>query len=167
VRMRARLEFIIAAAILVGLFVADVAVYRPRRAMLAQLTQDLARAEQQLFYLAGHASDLERVAEFLPSPPPRGAVGDQLFLSAVSEELGRRGLVLTRVEPTGEKPYGQYIRRSYKFQIEGDYGDFASFLEYVERLPEVVVVESFDYRSSLLTRGGSHRVSLALTVIGY
>ena len=45
--------------------------------------------------------------------------------------------------------------------------DFTGFLEFVERLPEVVVIESFDYRSSALTQGGSHRVSLTLTVIGY
>jgi len=165
--VRARLEIVIAAGILLALLVADAAVYRPRRTRLAELSQELASAEQQLFYLAGHSSDLERVADYLPSPPPSGAVGDQLFLSRVSEALGRRRLVLSRVEPSGEKQEGQYIRRSYKFQIEGDYDDFGGFLEFVERLPEVVVVESFDCRSSLLTQGGRHRVSLTLTVIGY
>jgi hypothetical protein len=165
--VRARLEIVIAAGILLGLLVADAAVYRPRRARLAELSQELAKAEQQLLYLAGHSSDLERVADYLPSPPPGGAVGDQLFLSRVSEELGRRRLVLSRVEPSGEKQDGQYMRRSYKFQIEGDYDDFAGFLEFVERLPEVVVVESFDYRSSEVAQSGRHRVSLTLTVIGY
>lgn len=165
--MRARSEIVIAATILLSLLIADAAVYRPRRARLASLSQELASAEQQMLYLAGHTSDLERVAEFLPSPPSGGAVGDQLFLSHVSEELRRRGLVLTRVEPSGEKQDGQYMWRSYKFQIEGDYDDFSRFLEHVERLPEVVVVESFDYRSSQLTQGGRHRVNLTLTVIGY
>ena len=166
-RVRARSEIVIAATILLGLLVADAAVYRPRRARLASLSQELAIAEQRLLYLAGHTSDLERVSEFLPSPPSDGAVGDQLFLSQVSEELRRRGLALSRVEPSGERQAGQYVRRSYKFQIEGDYDDFAGFLERVERLPEVVLVESFDYRSSQLTQGGRHRVNLTLTVIGY
>jgi Tfp pilus assembly protein PilO len=165
--VRARPEIIVAAGILLCLLVADAAVYRPRRARLAELTQELAQAEQQLLYLAGHSSDLERVAEYLPSPPPTGTVGDQLFLSRVSEQLGRRGLVLSRVEPSGERQDGEYTRRSYKFQIEGDYDDFSGFLDFVERLPEVVVVESFDYRSKQVTDSGRHRVNLTLTVIGY
>jgi Tfp pilus assembly protein PilO len=167
VKVRARPEIIVAAGILLCLLVADAAVYRPRRARLAELTQELAQAEQQLLYLAGHSSDLERVAEYLPSPPPTGTVGDQLFLSRVSEQLGRRGLVLSRVEPSGERQDGEYTRRSYKFQIEGDYDDFSGFLDFVERLPEVVVVESFDYRSKQVTDSGRHRVNLTLTVIGY
>jgi Tfp pilus assembly protein PilO len=167
VRVRARPEIIIAAGILLCLLVADAAVYRPRRTRLAELAQELARAEQELLYLAGHSSDLERVARYLPDHPPSGTVGDQLFLSRVSEELARRGLVLSRVEPSGEQEDGQYVRRSYKFQIEGDYDDFAGFLDFVERLPEVVVIESFDYRSKEVTDSGRHRVNLTLTVIGY
>ncbi len=166
-RLRASPEIIVVAAILLGLLVADAAIYRPRRTRLANLTQELALAEQQLLYLAGHANDLGRVAEFLPDQPPSGTVGDQLFLSRVSEELARRGLALTRVEPMAERPSGEYVRRSYKFQIEGDFDDFTAFLDFVEKLPEVVLVESFDYRSSLLARGGRHRVKLTVAVIGY
>lgn len=166
-RLRASPEIIVVAAILLGLLVADAAIYRPRRTRLAHLTQELALAEQQLLYLAGHANDLERVAEFLPDPPPSGTVGDQLFLSRVSEEIGRRRLSLTRVEPMGERPSGEYVRRSYKFQIEGDFDGFTGFLDFVEKLPEVVVVESFEYRSSRLTRSGRHWVKLEVAVIGY
>jgi Tfp pilus assembly protein PilO len=168
VQLRGRIEITVVAAILLALLVADAAIYRPRRTRLAQLAQELARAEQQLLYLAGHSGDLERVAEFLPDRPPQGTVGDQLFLSGVNEEVARRGLVLTRVEPSGESQEGAYVRRAYKLQIEGSYDDFIDFLAYVERLPEVVLVESFDYRSRLLTEGSSrHRVKLTVTVIGY
>lgn len=166
-RLRASPEIIVVVAVLLGLLVADAAIYRPRRTRLASLTQELAQAEQQLLYLAGHANDLERVAEFLPDQPPSGTVGDQLFLSRVSEGFARRGLTLTRVEPVSERQEGEYFRRSYKFQIEGDYDDFTGFLDFVEKLPEVVVVESFDYRSSLLTHGGRHWVKLEVAVIGY
>lgn len=166
-RLRARPEIIIVAAVLLGLLVADAAIYRPRRARLASLTQELAQAEQQLLYLAGHANDLQRVSEFLPNPPPSGTVGDQLFLSRVSEELGRRGLALSRVEPAGEKRAGPYTRRSFKFQIEGDYDDFTGFLAFIERLPEVVVIESFEYRSGLISQTGRHWVKLTVAVIGY
>lgn len=155
------------AVVLLGLLVADAAIYRPRRARLASLTQELAHAEQQLLYLAGHADDLERVAEFLPEHPPDGTVGDQFFLSRVSEELARRGLTLTRVEPMGEKREGEYTRRSFKFQIEGDYDDFTAFLAFIETLPEVVVVESFEYRSRLISQTGRHWVRLTVNVIGY
>jgi Tfp pilus assembly protein PilO len=167
VRLRARPEIIVVAAVLLGLLVADAAVYRPRRARLAALTQELAVAEQQLLYLAGHANDLERVTEFLPERPPEGTVGDQLFLSRVSAELARRGLALTRVEPMGEKRQGEYTRRTFKLQIEGDYDDFTGFLDFIEKLPEIVVVDSFEYRSSLISQTGRHWVKVTVDVIGY
>jgi Tfp pilus assembly protein PilO len=167
VKLRARPEIIVVAVVLLGLLVADAAVYRPRRARLAGLTQELAQAEQQLLYLASHANDLERVAEFLPEEPPSGTVGDQLFLSRVSAELARRGLALTRVEPSGEKREGEYVRRSFKLQIEGDYDDFVGFLDFLEKLPEVVVVEAFDYRSKLVGQAERHQVKLTVAVIGY
>jgi Tfp pilus assembly protein PilO len=167
VKLRARPELIVVAAVLLGLLVADAAIYRPRRTRLARLTQELALAEQQLLYLAGHANDLQRVAEFLPDRPPSGTVGDQLFLSRVSEGLAQRGLTLTRVEPAGESRQGPYTRRSFKFQIEGDYDDFLGFLDFMERLPEVVVVESFDYRSKLISQTGRHWVKLTVAVTGY
>jgi Tfp pilus assembly protein PilO len=167
VKLRARPELIVVALVLLGLLVADAAVYRPRRARLASLTQELAQAEQQLLYLAGHADDLQRVTEYLPARPPSGTVGDQFFLSRIGEELARRDLTLSRVEPMGERRQGEYTKRSFRLQIEGDYDDFAAFLGFMETLPEVVLVETFEYRSRLISQTGRHWVKLTVDVIGY
>ena len=162
---RARLDLIIAVAILLALVIANATVYAPRRRALDALAADLDQTEQELQYMAGHSEALARVADYLPEN--KGEAGDQRFLSGISAEIDGLGLSLNRVEPRGETPYGGYVRRAYKMQIEGDYEGLTSFMRYLEGLSDLTVVEEFDYRSSVLGSGSKHRASLEVSVIGY
>jgi Tfp pilus assembly protein PilO len=157
---------IVAVAILLGLIVANATVYAPRRGRLDSVADSLEKAEQELLYVAGHSEALARVVDYLPADET-DAAGDQRFLSGVSSELDRRGMRLTRVEPQEETPYGPYTKRTYKMQIEGTYDGISSFLEYLERLTDLVLVESFDYRSGALSSASRHKGSLVVSVIGH
>ncbi len=163
---KARLDLILAVAILLVLVVANAVVYAPKRRQLDALTDEFVRAESELLYVAGHSDALARVADYLPQHADDS--GDHRFLSGVTAELDRLGLALSRVEPHGETPYsGTYVKRGYKMQIEGDYDGMSSFLEYLEGLSDVVVVDAFDYRSSVTRSDSNHRASLSVSVIGY
>lgn len=164
-RGRARLDLILAVAILLALVIANITVYAPRRRQLSALAANLEQTEQELRYMAGHSDELALVSEFLPKDS--GAAGDQRFLSGISAELDRLDLALSRVEPRGETPYGAYVRREYKMQIEGAYDEIVSFMGYLEELSDVVLLESFDIRSSVLGAGAEHRASVEVAVIGY
>lgn len=163
---RARLDLILAVAILLVLVVANATVYAPKRRKLDALADELVRAESELLYVAGHSEALARVADYLPEHSEDS--GDHRFLSGVTAELDRLDLALSRVEPQGETPYsGAYVKRGYKMQIEGDYEGMSSFLEYLESMSDVVVVDAFDYRSSVTRSDSKHRASLSVSVIGY
>ena len=163
---RARLDLIVAVAILLALIVANAAIYAPRRRQLNDVTEHLEQAEQELLYVAGHSDALVQVEDYLPAS--HGDAGDQRFLSEASSELDRLDVALSRIEPQGETPYGTYMRRTYKMQLEGKYKGLTSFFEYLERMSDVVLVEAFDVRSSALTSSGSkHKGSLTVAVIGY
>ena len=162
---RARLDLIVAVAILLVLVIANATVYAPRRRELNALAKDLNQTEQELRYVAGHSDALQRVSDFLPRRTSEA--GDQRFLSGITSEIDRLGLSLNRVEPRNETPYGEYVKREYKLQIEGNYEDLRAFMAYLEGLSDIAVMESFDFRSSELGRGSRHRASLELSVIGH
>jgi len=147
--------------------VADSTVYRPRREKLRELTRELAIAESEHAYVAGHAIQLERILDLLPDEVEGVNEGEQQFLSSISQELQGAGMVLTRVEPRRVVQDGSYTRRTFKLEVEGGYRQFANFLRYMELLPEVIIVNSFELHSKQVRRGSKHSATLMVTVIGH
>jgi len=149
------------------LFVADATVYRPRRAKLKELTSELAIAESDHAAVVGHWAHLDRMLDFLPEEGEGVNDGEQRFLLNIGEELRDAGMVLTRVEPGRVEEDGSYTRRTFKLEVEGGYRQFANFLRYLELLPEVVIVNSFELHSGRATRESKHSATLSVTVIGH
>jgi Tfp pilus assembly protein PilO len=167
VRFRIRLDIVAAVAVLAALLAANSALYKPRYERLEALAKEVDHAERELLFMAGQSENLARIARFLPDDDKDSLHGDQRFLAGVNDELGHLGLAMSRIEPTGEEPYGAYMARSYKLQIDGEYRDLCALLVYFERLSDVVLVESFDIRSSELLSSSRHRANLSLAVISY
>lgn len=166
-RARVRIDLVVALAVLGALLVANATMYAPRRERLASISARANQLQREFGYLAGHTRDLKHFAEFLPGKNGHGQTGDQRFLSGVSAETRRLGITLARIEPVGEEPYGQYVKRTYKLQIEGSYRNLVGFLKFVEGLPEVVLVKSFDLKSSILSASPRNRADLEISVVGY
>ena len=164
---RSWLGVVVIVAICALLLVADGTVYRPRRERLRELTRELAIAESEHAYVAGHWMQLERILELLPDDAEGVTEGEQQFLSNISRQLQGAGMVLTRVEPRRVVEDGSYTRRTFKLEVEGGYRQFANFLRYMELLPEVVIVNSFELRSRQVRRGSNHTATLTVTVIGH
>lgn len=166
-RIRVWVGFTTIIAISALLVVADATVYRPRTEKLTELTIELAVAETEHAYVEGHLTNLERILDFLPEETERVNEGEQQFLSNISKELQDVGMVLTRVEPRHVLQDGPYKRRTFKLEIEGGFREFANFLRYLELLPEVVAVNSFELHSKQVRRGKKHSTTLMVTVTGY
>ena len=166
-RIRIWVGFTIIIAISAFLVVADATVYRPRTEKLTELTRELAVAEAEHAYVAGHLTHLEQTLRLLPEEIEGANEGEQRFLSKISEELQDAGMVLTRVEPRRVLQDGSYTRRTFKLEIEGGFRQFANFLRYLELLPEVVAVNSFELHSKQVRRGNKHSTTLMVTVTGY
>lgn len=167
VRFRIRFDMVAAVVVLTALLAANSALYNPRYERLTALAEEVDQAERELLFLAGQSENLARIARFLPGDDEGAVHADQRFLAELNSELGSLGLAMSRIEPTADEPYGTYVRRSYKLQIEGDYRDISQFLAHLEGLSDVVLIESFDIRSSELLSSSRHRVNLSLAVIGY
>lgn len=152
-----------------GLFLADAVAYRPRRIKLEELNRELAVAETERAYVAGHSEHLVRILDFLPKQVEGEGVneGEQQFLSRISQELQDAGMDLTRVEPKRVTQDGSYTRRVFKLEVEGGFKEFANFLRYLELMPEVVVVNSFELYSRQAGRRDKHAATLNVTVIGH
>jgi Tfp pilus assembly protein PilO len=166
VKARYSLELVIALAVMVILLVADVRVARPRRLAVAETGRQVEQAEQELKYLAGHAQELGQVSQFLPQPLEAGVTGDDRFLSQVSDGARRLNLAMTKVEPAGEQPYGNYVMRRYKLHFEGSYYGFAALLRSMESMPEIVTITGLECSSKELTNTGRHRATLEVAVVG-
>ena len=166
--MKARysIELVIALAVMVILLVADLRVARPRRMAAAEVGRQVEQAETELNYLAGHAQELGQITRFLPQPLEEGATGDERFLAQVSAGARRHNLAMTKVEPAGEQEYGSYVVRRYKLQFEGSYLGFASLLQSMESIPEIVTVTGLECSSRELTNTGRHRATLEVAVVG-
>ncbi len=164
---RASVCVVIAVVVLISLVVADASVHRPRRARLVALASEAEQTEQGLLYLARNSDDLRRVTAYLPTGQDGSCDAERLFLSQVSEVSARLGLSVTRVEPRGEASDGNFMRRSYRLRLEGGYHAFAGFLEHLEMLPEVVLIESFDYKTGVPGTGARHKATVLLTVVGH
>ncbi len=166
--MKARysIELIIALAVMVVLLVVDLRVARPRRLAVAATGRQVEQAEKELRYLAGHAQELGEVARFLPQPLDEGASGEEHFLAQVSDGARRLNLAMTKVEPVGEQQYGKYIMRRYKLHFEGSYSGFASLLQSMEGIPEIVTVTGLECTSRELMNTVRHRATLEVAVIG-
>ncbi len=165
--IRSWLGVVVIVVICALLFVADGTLYRPRRERLRELTRELAIAESEHAYVAGHSIELERILDLLPADVDGVNEGEQQFLSNISQQLQGAGMVLTRVEPRRVQEDGSYTRRTFKLEVEGGYREFANFLRYMELLPEVVIVKSFELHSRQVRRGSKHSATLTVTVIGY
>lgn len=165
--IRSWIGFVIIVAICVILIVANVTVFGPSREKLRAMTRELAIAEMERAFVANHSTDLERILDFLPEEPEDANGGEQRFLSSISEKLRSMGMVLTRVEPRRVQPEGSYTKRVFKLEVEGSYRQFANFLRYLELMPEVVIVNSFELHSKQVRRGSNHSATLMVTVIGY
>ncbi len=165
--IRSWLGVVVIVVICALLLVADGTLYRPRRERLRELTRELAIAESEHAYVAGHSIELERILDLLPADVDGVNEGEQQFLSNISQQLQGAGMVLTRVEPRRVEEDGSYTRRTFKLEVEGGYREFANFLRYMELLPEVVIVKSFELHSRQVRRGSKHSATLTVTVIGY
>ncbi len=165
--IRSWLGVVVIAVICALLLVADGTLYRPRRERLRELTRELAIAESEHAYVAGHSIELERILDLLPAEVDGVNEGEQQFLSNISQQLQGAGMVLTRVEPRRVEEDGSYTRRTFKLEVEGGYREFANFLRYMELLPEVVIVKSFELHSRQVRRGSKHSATLTVTIIGY
>jgi hypothetical protein len=149
------------------LVVADATVYRPRRMKLKELTRELAIAEGDRAYVVGHGVELDRILDFLPREVEGVNDGEQLFLSDIGEKLREAGVVLTRVDPGRVQEDGSYTRRAFKLEVEGGYRQFANFLRYLELMPEVVIVNSFELHSGRAGQKSKHTATLTVTVVGH
>lgn len=156
----------LAGIFLIGIAVATMTMYTPRRAELMGLTTDVARAEEKLTNVMRHSGTLDHAASLLPRRSEEGD-GDQLFLSDVNAELRRLGLELKRIEPKETEQVGEFTERSYQIDIEGRYFRAVEFLAHLEDISDVVVVRSFDVRSSTVSPGSTHKFSFKVKVIGY
>ncbi len=165
--VRGWIGFGVIIAICVTLVIGDAVVHGPLREKLRSTTRALAVAEKENAYVAGHATSLEHVGDYLPREVEGVNEAEQRFLSEISETLQRSGMVLTRVEPRRVTQEGTYTRRSFKLEIECSYRDFANFLRYLEMMPEVVVINSFELNSGRLRKAKMHSATMKLTVIGY
>lgn len=165
--IRSWIGFAIIVVICALLLVADATVYHPRREELRELTRELAIAENDLSYVAVHSLEFERMLDFLPEKIEGAIGGEQQFLSQISEKLNDSGMVLMQVEPRRVVEDGAYTRRTFKLKLEGGYREFANFLRYLELLPEVAVVNSFELQSRHVRQGNRHSASLMVTIIGY
>ncbi len=165
--IRSWLGVVVIVVICALLLVADGTLYRPRRERLRELTRELAIAESEHAYVAGHSIELERILDLLPADVDGVNEGEQQFLSNISQQLQGAGMVLTRVEPRRVEEDGSYTRRTFKLEVEGGYREFANFLRYMELLPEVVIVKSFELHSRQVRRGSKHSATLTVTIIGY
>jgi hypothetical protein len=162
---RARAQIGIPLLVLVALIAATIFHYRPERAELMSLAGDVAAAEQRLTYVIDHSDELEQIAEFLPSELDDGNVGDQDFLLKMSEKLRVLDMTPKTVQPKGEKRIGDYMERGYLLELECSYTALAEFMDFLEELPELVLVEWFDMRSAEVGAGDVHTAVIRLTVV--
>ncbi|MBN2566135.1 MAG: type 4a pilus biogenesis protein PilO [Candidatus Eisenbacteria bacterium] len=159
--------FALILAICALLIAGDAAVFRPARVRLHELNSALAISQNESTYLKANPEHFELVASFLPqkSDDPNG--GEQRFLSKISERIKSAGMTMTDVEPRKVTEDGSYTRRQFKLEVKGEFREFASFLRYLETMPEVVLINSFDLTSGTLRKQDSHSATMTLTVIGY
>ena len=165
--IRAWIGFTLVIAICLMLVLLSTTVYRPRRQVLADVTSELALSDTEQAFVAGNAERLERILDFLPQKPEEENAGEQLFLSRISAKLQSLGVTLTSMEPHKVQQDGSFTRRSFRLELEGGYRQLAIFMRYLELLPEVVIIDSFDIRSKELRQAGDHTATMTVTVIGY
>jgi len=165
--IRSWIGFGIVIVVCLILVVGNFFVLRPARMKLAAVSRELAVSETEHAYVASQATKLERILDFLPEVVEDANGGEQQFLSTISEKLQDLDVTLTRVEPRRVIEDGSFTRRTFRFEVEGGYRQFANFLRYLELMPEVVVVNSFDLHSKHVRQAGNHSATLVVTVIGY
>ncbi len=166
---RDRIGIAIPLIVLCLVIVLNLAVQRPRWREMISLTGDIARAEIALSEIVETDVDLEEARLYLPERVDEEVSADQRFLSSVSSEMARLGLLLIELEPKGDRPaIGGYRERSYLVEFEGSYKGVAEFLEYLESVPEIVTVTSLDVRSNrVIAAGSGHRTLVVFKVTGY
>jgi hypothetical protein len=158
--------FVAILAIAVLLIIGNAAVLRPARTRLHELNSALAVSRSESAYLKGNPEHFELVASFLPESPDSLGGGEQRFLGKISDRIKSLGMTMTNVEPRKVTPEGSYVRRQFKMEVEGSYREFASLLRYLETMPEVVMLNTFELRSGTLRRTSDHTAIITLTVIG-
>jgi Tfp pilus assembly protein PilO len=165
--LRSWIGFAIVVVICAVLVVANFTVYLPARQRLAAVSHELAVSDSEQAFVAGHATDLERVLDFLPEKVDDPNEGEQHFLSQISAKLQSLDVVLTRVEPRKVQQNGSFTERTFRLEMEGGFRQLANFMRYLELMPEVVVVNSFEIHSKQVRQAEDHSATLTVTVIGY
>ncbi len=166
---RDRIGIAIPLIVLALVIVLNLAVQRPRWKAMISLTGDIARAEMALSDVLETGVDLDEARIYLPEKADGDTPTDQRFLSSVSSEMARLGLLLIQLEPKSDIPaVGDYRERSYLVEFEGSYEAAAQFLEYLETVPEIVGMTSLDVRSNrVIAAGSGHRTLVVFRVTGY
>jgi Tfp pilus assembly protein PilO len=159
--------FIVILAICALLIVGDTAVFRPAQMRLHELNSALAVSQNESTYLKAHPEHFELVASYLPEKSDEQSGGEQRTLAKISEQVKNSGMVMTDVEPRKTTQDGSYVRRQFKLEVEGSFREFASLLRYLETMPEIVLINSFDLTSGALRKKDDHKAIITLTVIGY
>ena len=162
---RARAQIGIPVLIFLALLVITMVHHRPQRAELVSLASDVAEAEERLTYVIEHSEAFAQIVEYLPPALGEGNVGDQSFLLKMSEKLRELDMTPKTVQPKGEETFGEYMKRGYLVELDCGYADFAEFVEYLENLPELVLIKWFDMRSSEVSAAKEHTVVVRLTVV--
>ncbi len=162
---RARAQIGIPVLILLALVVTTMVHQRPQRAELISLASDVAEAEERLTYVIEHSEAFAQIVDYLPPELGEGNVGDQSFLLKMSEKLRELNMTPKTVQPKGEETFGEYMKRDYLVELDCGYAELAEFMEYLENLPELVLIEWFDLRSSEVSAASEHTVVIKLTVV--
>ncbi len=164
---RSRLEIAVPAAILVLILAVTWTLYRPEREELFSLARGVVSAEDNLTYVLNHGDDLERAAAYLPRAPGEEGDGDQRFLLGLSSKLRELGLTPRVIQPLDEARDGEFMKRSYMVEIDGGYMELVELLEYLETIPELVLIETLDVKSSLLMTSTRHQAVIEITFVGH
>ncbi len=166
--VRDRIGIAIPIAVLVVVIAVTAGVHRPRWVKLMSLVQEVAHAERVLGEAIDHQGELDAAKMFLPQKTERQGVADQQFLTSVSAEIARLGLCLRELAPQDrERASESYYASTYKVELDGSYAAILEFLEYLERMPEIVEINSIDVRSNKVVASNGHRTLLTFKVTGY
>jgi len=164
---RGRVLVIIPVAILGLLLVGNALLYSPRRERLDSLTSRLSRTETTFRDAQEHADALSVMGDYLPDRAQGADDGGQRFLSMLTEEIRNRGLTLNKLQPKEEKEGQEFVKRSYRIDVGGDYAELVDLFQFLEALPDLVIVDSFDLRSRDVSAADEHQMTLNVDVFSY
>lgn len=153
--------------VLLCLLVLSPVVYRPQRGALMTAAQEVAQAEDKLNYIVDHTEEIERALEYLPQHDEGGSEGDERFLLQLNDKLRESGITPRSIQPKGTVTDGEYVLRTYQLELDCSYAGFADFIDGLYGLPELVLIEDLNLKSSTVSAHKTHRAVLRLTLVGH